>query len=267
MTDMNEERFWQLVEEAFAPGGHTFEGVSRLRDELEKLPRADVLAFHHTMHSVLKRANTWDLIGAAHFVGVDRKDDSFDEFRAWLITRGRETWEHVLRDADALAELPCERSPADEWRGFGMLAVARNAARGEDKATWPEFVDAPTPAGTRIDPITEDALRERFPALWQRFGNEFMSGVRGTKAHHENTWHFKDVWMSAVMCGVGGLLVYYGWLVRGNGYPFPLYAGSMIAGSLLALIGGNGVVRSLLAGARRLGGGDDDDGERDRAVP
>ena len=110
------------------------------------------------------------------------------------------------------------------------------------------------PSGTRIDPITEDALRERFPALWRRFGSECMSGVRGTQAHEQNTWHFKDVWGSLLMFVAGALMVVYGALVMDNGYPFPLYLGSLVFGALLALIGGNGVVQSLRAPFRR---GDD----------
>lgn len=254
MADTNEARFWQLVEAAFAPDGATYLGMQRLAQALQQLPRAEALAFERTLHAVMKRANTWDLIGAAHFVGVDRGGDSFDEFRAWLVTRGRETFDRVLADVAALAELPFERSPVDEWRASGMLTVARGAARGDDEATWPELDDAPTPSGRRIDRIGEDALRERFPALWRRFGSEFMNGVPGAKAYGENTWHLKDVWMSAVMLVAGALMVVYGALVMDNGYPFPLYLGSLVFGALLALIGGNGVVQSLRAPFRRPGG-------------
>ncbi len=39
-------------------------------------------------------------------------DDGFDYFRGWLIAQGRATFERIVADRDALAELPIVRTSA-----------------------------------------------------------------------------------------------------------------------------------------------------------
>ncbi|OSP39974.1 hypothetical protein B7767_28795 [Streptomyces sp. 13-12-16] len=52
------------------------------------------------------------LWAAAYVINGGCSDDGFDYFRGWLIAQGRETFERVVADPDALAELPVVRAAA-----------------------------------------------------------------------------------------------------------------------------------------------------------
>ena len=66
--------------------------------------------------------------------------------------------------------------------------------------------------------------------------------------HDDDTrWHRKDVWSSLLLTVAGALLLTYAILACRNGVPLMLWGTAMLFGPLLLLIGGNGIVRSLLA--------------------
>ncbi|WP_020635463.1 DUF4240 domain-containing protein [Amycolatopsis alba] len=57
-------------------------------------------------------------------------DDGFDYFRGWLIVQGRDVFERVVADRDALADLPAIRVAAadgNEMECEDALSIARNA--------------------------------------------------------------------------------------------------------------------------------------------
>ncbi|WP_316741602.1 DUF4240 domain-containing protein [Streptomyces sp. MK7] len=52
--------------------------------------------------------------GPPHAVNGGCSDAGFDYFRGWLIARGREAFERVVADPDALAEVPSVRASATD---------------------------------------------------------------------------------------------------------------------------------------------------------
>ncbi len=73
-------------------------------DRLEKI-LAQIIAFDRLF--LLKRldAYRWNLWGVAHLICGYCRDDSFDDFRRWLISQGRQTFERVLQNPEAVIDL------------------------------------------------------------------------------------------------------------------------------------------------------------------
>jgi hypothetical protein len=70
------------------------------------------------------------LWAAAYLINGGCSDDGFEYFRGWLIAQGREVFERVVADPDALAELPIvQASAADglDLDGEDVLSTAWNA--------------------------------------------------------------------------------------------------------------------------------------------
>jgi hypothetical protein len=67
-----------------------------------------------------------DLWGAAYLINGGCSDDGYEYFRGWLIAQGRATFERIVADPDALADLPDIRVAA----AFGRDDVECESALG-----------------------------------------------------------------------------------------------------------------------------------------
>lgn len=98
-------------------------------------------------------------VAAAYLVNGGCSDDGFDYFRGWLIARGREVFEDVLADPDAIAEPPAVEAAAAEGGDLedeDVLGIVWNA---HIAATGAEI-----PAG---------AFRIRYPELDRAWNFDF----------------------------------------------------------------------------------------------
>jgi hypothetical protein len=117
----------------------------------------------------MARAYTWDLWAAAYVINGGCSDDGFEYFRAWLISRGSDTFEKALADPDSLASL--RGLEPDECELESLLYVAAEAYEEAAESELPESkVKRPSkPAGKRWSEEGDD-LAKRVPKLWKKFG-------------------------------------------------------------------------------------------------
>jgi hypothetical protein len=104
---MDEARFWEIVDQGLAA-------------QLESLSDDDLRGFATVLAAVHQRAYRWDLWAAGYLALGGLSDDAFLDFRSWLISHGRETFERVLDDPDSLVELSWDDdeedfSDAERW--------------------------------------------------------------------------------------------------------------------------------------------------------
>lgn len=108
----------------------------------------------YTQHfdDCLRRAHSWDLWGAAYIIFGGCSDEAFSDFKGGLLLQGREVFEKVLADPEALIEL-------SERMDLKDLLEGRFGSSGSEE-----------PSG---EPWSEEAddLKNRFPQLWKRFGD------------------------------------------------------------------------------------------------
>jgi hypothetical protein len=107
--------------------------AERTRQVLTALPAAEVGELNQPLHDLMAASYRVDLWGAAYQLNGGCSDDGFEYFRGWLLTQGREVFERVVADPDALADLPAIRKAAEDdeldLECEDMLAVVADAFR------------------------------------------------------------------------------------------------------------------------------------------
>lgn len=204
--DFDEEELQALVDAARAEFGAPGADVDDLEDEdydededeltdpvavalyglLTQLPAAEIADFDNTFEDVRARAESPDLIVAATLIEHGLLGgDGFDDFRAGLVSLGRETFEKAVADPDSLADHPVVReiAAAGDPRWFGredVLFVASHAyaqVTGEDAVTFFEFAESlrdpdsfvDAAGGPAWDVENEALTRSRLPRLSELF--------------------------------------------------------------------------------------------------
>ncbi|MEV7723849.1 DUF4240 domain-containing protein [Streptomyces sp. NPDC087917] len=172
---MDETEFWEIVDSTRAAAeGDPEEHADLLVERLVRLDPDSVMDFARHFESRYNRAYTWELWGAAAILLNGASDDAFDYFRCWLIGQGREVFEGGVHDPDHLAELLGEFD--EEIDGDGEeLGYAADEAYEQLTGSQPPDLGVPQqaaePEGTVLDLEDEASLAERFPRLWDRFGD------------------------------------------------------------------------------------------------
>lgn len=169
---MDKAKFWMLIDQSRVNGSGDAEAQI---DELLKLVSAldadDIAEFDHIFSTYHEQAYTWPLWGAAYVIGGGCSDDSFMDFRGWLISRGEAVYERALKEPDWLADFVTDEDGDCRVEGFQYVpsqAWTEKTGKSDD-----EFPLRQIPGASR-DPRgeewTEDDLEVRFPKLYKRFG-------------------------------------------------------------------------------------------------
>jgi len=171
---MDETDFWEIIDTAReAAGGDPEEHADLLVDRLTQLDPDSVADFARHFETRFKRAYRWDVWAAADIMLAGAGDDAFDFFRCWLIGRGRHVFEGTLHNPDELANLVADFDPAADGDAEDLGYAADEAYERLTGVQLPDLglpEPPPEPEGLFIDFENTQAVAERFPKLWQRFG-------------------------------------------------------------------------------------------------
>jgi Protein of unknown function (DUF4240) len=176
--------FWDLVADTRAqavaanPESVVAEHVATMTAALEMLPDDEVRGFYRELRAVRARANSWDLWAAAYVALGGASDDSFLDFRNWLISHGRETYERVLADPDSVADLAWDEEENDfgaaELWAYAAVEVLEERGFDEDDVETGEEEDLDDEFGEPTgEPFPEDDdewFAARLPRLWAKYG-------------------------------------------------------------------------------------------------
>jgi hypothetical protein len=168
-TPMDEAGFWRIIDEARAAGGGEADDVSRyLEGHLAKLPPEAILEFARIRHRLDEQAYTWDLWGAAYVIEDGCSEDCFRDFRSYLISLGRASYQAALRDPDSLAGV-VEDAENGDWENADNVAPDAYATLTEDDFPLDDSDLSGNPRGVAWDSQGEEALIARYPKLAARF--------------------------------------------------------------------------------------------------
>lgn len=159
---MDPGRFWRITEGAASP--------KDLHDALAELPEADLVSFERLHEARMNESYSWDLWGAAYIIQGGCGDDSFDYFRAYLISLGSQSFNAALANPDSLAEvdLDAEGEEWEDWMSPTMAVVfARTGEYNFADSKPSSSVRSGEPSGEEWD---EADLPARFPRLAARYG-------------------------------------------------------------------------------------------------
>jgi hypothetical protein len=166
---MDTPGFWGLVSDTRrAAAGDTGRQSSLLEARLRELPPRAIVAYQRIRHRLDRRAYTWDIWGAASVIEDGCSDDCFRDFRAYLISLGRDTFERALRDPDSLAPVVQDAEQGDWENADSVAGDAYENATGEDLPVDDSDLDG-TPRGRPWDDDAEGSLIRRYPRLAARF--------------------------------------------------------------------------------------------------
>ncbi|WP_160161678.1 DUF4240 domain-containing protein [Embleya hyalina] len=153
---MHRDDVWNLIEEARRTGADPNERLRVLCDRLSTLPLPEIVGFQVGLDEVRRPLDTWVAwAAAARIMGGFCSDDGFWYFQPWVIGLGRDAYERVVADPDALADLPEVRRlagrPFESW----------------SDAEWPQWEELAYAAAEAYEARTgrEDGLEDALDAL------------------------------------------------------------------------------------------------------
>lgn len=161
---MDEDEFWNVIGAARDASTDFHGRPDALREQLKDRAPEDLQDFYELYRDQIDKSYRWDLWGAAYIVNGGCSDDGFDYFRDWLVSEGREAFEKVLNDPEALADWPTlEEVELEEMR---YVADELYEAKTGGAMTPRERSYASDPAG---EPWEEDNVQELFPRLAKKY--------------------------------------------------------------------------------------------------
>ena len=169
---MDTDAFWSLIEDSLGHAPGRAERGRYLTARLAELSAAEIPAFQAHLDALCVRADRWSLwAAAARILGGFCSDDGFEDFRHWLIGRGRTVFEQAVADPDSLADAPEIRrlagrpssawdddAESPSWESLSYLAAEAYAIATGDQDE-DAFDDAV--ADAEVDPVPQpDYLAE-----------------------------------------------------------------------------------------------------------
>lgn len=169
-----ETEFWKIIESTKSGNVSEDAQASELRNQLNKLHTDDLAKFIGVFDRLMYKSYYWDLWGAAYTISGGASDDGFEDFRKWLISRGKDFFDQAVANPDRLAEMIELNYQGDTtFEEFSYIPLEVWLAKTGKQATdLPKAKDTLYPSEPIGEPFDEDAehLAERYPNLWARFG-------------------------------------------------------------------------------------------------
>jgi hypothetical protein len=177
---MNEQLFWEIIEKTKSPLHSNFETQCVLISEalLEYTPE-DIITFEHILRQQLERANTFHMMAASFVVCSFLSDETYEDFRAWCIGQGKNTFEKILKDSSEICNI-LKPGQVKAMGGEHLLFSAINAylektdTEGEE-AEIAFYDKIPVVEEKEIEqkwPESKNDFRKMFPRLFDTFWNE-----------------------------------------------------------------------------------------------
>ena len=172
---MNEELYWAIVDNSLKAAQNQAEQEQFLRSALGKLTPQEIIGFYLTTSHLLNETYTSEMWCAGHIMNTRCSDDGFEDFRCWVISRGREVYYKAKANADSLVNEYAEGCEEYAFELFGYVAM-----EAFEETTGEDLLDTIEDSGTlevafipiefnwkRDDP---ESMIKICPRLYEKFG-------------------------------------------------------------------------------------------------
>lgn len=122
---MNKNEFWNLIDEVNQEtDNNDRDGILKAtQTKLLEYPLQDIVDFHNYLMFYQDLANTPPIEAAAIVINDGISDDGFLDFRAWLVSKGKDIYTNALKSGDSLADVAISSEPyATEFEFYGYIA-------------------------------------------------------------------------------------------------------------------------------------------------
>lgn len=178
------EDFWKLIADANDAVGDLFI-EDYLIGKLVQMTNKDITRFEELLGELMFECYRWDLWAAAEVMTGGCDDDSFEEFRAWVISQGQGLYELTLKNPDDLADcllaslIDTSKDNDTNYLFPELLDVPllafiqkNNCADEEEAYDHPEFAPVYEPCEIQGEEWTEADLPKIVPKLCTLFKYE-----------------------------------------------------------------------------------------------
>ncbi|AZB42719.1 DUF4240 domain-containing protein [Bacillus sp. FJAT-42376] len=180
-SEMTEEAFWSIFEQAKRYSSEQEEQLEWMVEHLAGQTIQDIVKFDELFSLYFIRSYTSNLWAAAYVIMGGCSDDCFDYFRAWLLFQGKKTYEAAIQNPETMIPPLMELEAKNAIPQFEDLtyigALAYEEKTGLNDSSYYEFYDqmvieSYVEADIELDWDEEDeeGFKNRFPKLWERFG-------------------------------------------------------------------------------------------------
>ena len=165
---MNEDVFWKVIQTSKDKSNGDFgDQQEQLADELRKLTPDNIILFANRFRYFRGQANTWELWGAIYIIHGGCSDDSFNDFREWVIGQGKTYYYQTIKNPESLADFDTDMMDEIDWEGLGYVpsTVFKEITGGEMPFPYQEQLET---TGTEWSEEGDD-LKKMFPRLAAKF--------------------------------------------------------------------------------------------------
>ena len=162
---MDEHLFWEIIDTSYKQAQGDFqEQVLTLEEDLKAYTLQQIIEFDNRFRYFIDQAEDWKLWGAIYLIQGGCSDDSFMDFRGWLIAQGKNTFYNALEDPETLVDYD-EDQILVQWEGFAYVAPSLF-----QKLTKKEIPSTYASEGDITGEEWEDKdLKDLFPILFVKY--------------------------------------------------------------------------------------------------
>ncbi len=93
---IDESLFWQLIEDCRTNSQDKYEFIERLSSKLGEFKPKEIMNFEKIFSTMYEKLNISELWALAYIIRKGCGDDEFDYFKAWVISKGKETYNTIF---------------------------------------------------------------------------------------------------------------------------------------------------------------------------
>ena len=133
MEIMSEESYWSIIDDSLKSTNNQEEQQTFLTTALGQLPPPEIIGFYLRTVEQLNETYTSEMWCAATIMNGRTSDDGFEDFRCWVISRGKEVYYKAKENPDSLVSEVVEGRELYEFESFGYTAMdAYEEKTGDD---------------------------------------------------------------------------------------------------------------------------------------
>ncbi|MDX6309356.1 MAG: hypothetical protein QOI06_2402 [Nocardioidaceae bacterium] len=166
---MDEQQFWRIVDDSYS---NSFGEIEVQRDVLyqvlSEVSAEEIVAFDVHLAAAIHALYRWELRDAARLLVDAGNDYRFRAFRSWVVFKGRDVYQRVMADPDALAGVVSFDVLESEVDGADFFTFLANHVYDDLHGQELELT-APEPEGPGEPPTGTRSVDESYAATAARF--------------------------------------------------------------------------------------------------
>ena len=167
---LNEEQFWAIVDNSLKMTQDQEQQEQFLVSEITKLSHHEMIGFYLRNCYLLNETYTSEMWCAGHIMNTRCSDDGFEDFRCWVISRGKETYYKAKANPDYLINEFVEGCEAYEFELFGYVAIeAFEQATGKELLDYVAYEVEFTPIEFNWQSGDPESMKKICPKLYDAF--------------------------------------------------------------------------------------------------